>query len=509
MDNRTLSLRGRCPAPFYEVTKFGNGGFVTGRFCAPVELIADDLVCCLPCPATDFLYPKEFNTWYTVAEVLNVVGLVTLIFLLLSFILLPIDKTRRHYLSYCLIVGGILMALGFVVPFGAKPQQCYDEITPNDMFSNLTCAFSGAFLISGGLTMGVWIFIRALSMHLQICWDVLPGARFFYWSQGLGWAVVATIFTATVTLTGFSFRFGSVCHVNSEHSMADFWGPLLAIAGAATLVQLSTFAYCIKVYIKNMWSDDKTETQSSAGLPSYTNSVRTRSARAVYRRVRKVLWLQWRGITIVVFILVDVIFFSVVFVYLNATETHAIEDLDTVMPFLMCLVANPKDPSDCHKKGQDIVVSFDTVIAVLMMLSLVGIQVFILLVRSAMFPAWIEFFRSKFSSKREFVSLDAKNYTDDKAYEMQRVQSPHPPGSAVTSPTRSDFDPWRRSVTDTPDHFNKEIQRTYQTPSHSFSTPRAPSRVEFDPRATHARGGLALHPINDEEDTLNGFNYKV
>ena len=130
--------------------------------------------------------------------------------------------------------------LGFVIPFGAKPEQCFDEITPNDMYSSITCALSGAFLISGGLSIAVWIFIRALSMHLQICWDVTPGRKFFYWAQGLGWSVAAAFFTTTITITGVSFRFGDVCHVNSDQSMKDFWGPLLVIAGAATLTQVST-----------------------------------------------------------------------------------------------------------------------------------------------------------------------------------------------------------------------------------------------------------------------------
>lgn len=260
-----------------------------------------------------------------------------------------------------------------MVPFGSKPEQCYDEITPNDMYSNLACAFSGALLVSGGLSMAVWIFIRALSMHVQICWDVTPGKKFFYWAQGLGWSVAATFFTITITITGVSFRFGDVCHVNAAHSMQDFWGPLLAIAGGAMLIQIATFGYCIKVYFQNAFSDDKTETQSSVGLPSYTNSVRTLSARAVYRRVRKVLWLQWRGITIVVFILVDVIFFSVVFIWLNALTSQAAENVDKLNPFILCLINNyaqpdPK-PDPCFVLGQDLVVDDSTIIAVLMMLS--------------------------------------------------------------------------------------------------------------------------------------------
>ena len=90
------------------------------------------------------------------------------------------------------------------------------------------------------MSMAVWIFIRALSMHHQICWDVTPGKKFFYWAQGLGWSVAATFFTITITITGVSFRFGDVCHVNAEHSMKDFWGPLLAISGAAMVIQVAT-----------------------------------------------------------------------------------------------------------------------------------------------------------------------------------------------------------------------------------------------------------------------------
>jgi hypothetical protein len=98
---------------------------VDGRFCAPISKGA---VCCLPCPMTDFLYPQgkdyyclhiessalnilDFNTYYRAAEALNVVGLILLVFLLVSFLILPAEKTRRHYLSYCLIVAAIFMAV--------------------------------------------------------------------------------------------------------------------------------------------------------------------------------------------------------------------------------------------------------------------------------------------------------------------------------------------------------------------------------------------------------------
>lgn len=487
-------LRGGCPAPFYDVKQFGFDGFIDGRFCAPYG----QLVCCLPCPLTDFLYPESFNTSYRVAEALNVAGLICLVILLITYLVLPADKTRRHYLSYCLIIAAILMALGFVIPFGAQPEQCYDEITPNDMYSSLTCAFSGAFLISGGMSMAVWIFIRALSMHLQICWDVTPGKKFFYWAQGLGWSVAATFFTITITITGVSFRFGDVCHVNAEHSMKDFWGPLLAISGAAMVIQVATFVYCIKVYLQNMFSDDKTETQSSAGLPSYTTSLRNRSARAVYRRVRKVLYLQWRGITIVVFILVDVIFFSIVFIWLNSVTSHATDNVEELYPYIMCLMDNPTNPKPCFPLGQDMAVDQSTVTAILMMLSIAGLQVFFLLGRWSMVVGWRDLIRSKFSKNREFVSLDARHPTEDiRQFELKNFDEPQSPPNAYNTPGLASY-AMGNARSDTPEHFHKEFQRDYKSPTLSFSTPRPQSRVathvDWDPRSSMARGGLGLHP---------------
>jgi hypothetical protein len=247
-----------------------------------------------------------------------------------------------------------------------------------------------------------------------------------------------------------------------------------------------------------MFSDEKTETQSSAGLPSYTTSMRTRSARAVYRRVRKVLWLQWRGITVVVFILVDVIFFSVVFIWLNSLTTHARDNVEELMPFLLCLMKNPTNPEPCFPLGQELAVNESTVIAVLMMLSIAGIQVFVLLARGSMFSGWLELFRNKFSKNREFVSLDARNLAEQsRNYELKRFED-----GAIKSPenvfTPPDIAGYGTHRSDTPDYFSKETQREYTSPTMSFSTPRPLSRsatqVDWDPRSTHARGGLGLHP---------------
>nr|POE58029.1 hypothetical protein CFP56_74893 [Quercus suber] len=304
-----------------------------------------------------------------------------------------------------------MVALGFTIPLAAQPEKCFNEITPNDMYSSVECAWSGAFIIAGGLSAVMWILIRALSMNLQICWDIVPGQKFFYFSQAFGWGIPAVLFTAIMVVTGVSFRFGNACHVNHENSMANFWGPLLGMAALAGILQLMTFGYCINVYLKNLWTEQSphsSTTASSTGLPSYSNSVRTQTARAVWRRLQKVLWLQWRGICIVTIILFDVVFFSTIFVYLDRMQASIQHDYTKVYPWLYCLVLNNGNKNDCLPEIGSWLVSEGMVTAVLILLSLAGVQVFIFLTRPSIFSAWSIFIQSKLSrQQREFISLDA------------------------------------------------------------------------------------------------------
>ena len=40
-------------------------------------------------------------------------GLICLVFLMVTFLVLPAEKTRRHYLSYCLIIAAMFMAVSY------------------------------------------------------------------------------------------------------------------------------------------------------------------------------------------------------------------------------------------------------------------------------------------------------------------------------------------------------------------------------------------------------------
>lgn len=257
--------------------------------------------------------------------------------------------------------------LGFVVPLAARPEQCADAITPHGMKSSSVCAASGALIIFGGWAGVMWIFLRSLSLHLQICWQLVVGRNFLWAAQGLGWGIPSLGLILALVFSGVSFRFGETCHINHQNSLADLWIPLLVFAGITILIQFATFGYCIKVYLASL-ADNSASTENS-GLPSYTNSIRTMTPKQAYRRVRRVIQLQWRGIAIVLIIVADVIFFSIIFVFQDNTVQSVKTDPELALDWLTCVLGSGGDKTKCLDKARSITVNEATVGAVLVLLA--------------------------------------------------------------------------------------------------------------------------------------------
>ncbi|KAI1617837.1 hypothetical protein EDD36DRAFT_14094 [Exophiala viscosa] len=482
-------LQGLCPTPFLQESSFPvTGGFVPGRFCMPISEL-QNLTCCLPCPTTQWTYSDGFDDRTEIANWVNVAALLLSCYLILSFLVLPVKYTHRHYLSVCLTLGVLFMELAFIVPLAAKPDQCFNDITPNDMQTSGVCAISGAFLLFGGWAVVIWVFCRALALHLQICWEVIPGNKFFYGALAFGWIVPIVGLTLTLSLTGVSFRFGDVCHINHKNALQAFWGPLLAFAALAMVLQFITIGYCIHVYVKSLL-DDSTSTNNSSQAPTYSGSFRTLTAKQTMRRVKRVIQLQWRGAFIVVVIIAEVVFFAVVFVSMDNSSQVNEQLLEKASPWLACLVAEGGDKNKCLSYAKDLVKPEGVVLAVLIVLGLSGFWCLVFLGRWSMTEGWREFFRARLHRKNEFVSADARHLSNDpRTYEMLSGTGPQ---VDIRSPDRA-LSPNPRAFT-TPEPDAKQDSfgstRTYVNPLSSYSYPRAPSQqMDWNARVAQAMKG--------------------
>ncbi|KAL8848428.1 MAG: hypothetical protein Q9221_006535 [Calogaya cf. arnoldii] len=492
----TTEGRGLCVAPFLQRLLFpSQDGYLPGRFCAPVPSMGGSIECCLPCPVTSWIYSDNFETIPKASNWLNLAGMVCTVSLLISFFVLPVEKTSRHYLTVCFVIAVCILQLGFIIPLGAQPEQCHDAITPNDMSSDLMCAFSGACLLAGGFAAISWGFLRSLSIHLQICWQVVPGRKFFWSSLLAGWGIPILFASVALARTGVSYRFGDTCHINHDKALQDYWGPLLAFAAVSTILQFATLGYCIRVYIRAMFKDDGIS-QNSSGLPSHNGSVRTVTARQAYRRVQKAIGVQWRGIVVVVIIIVNVVFLAVVFVSMDNTEQAVLQNFGKAAPWLSCLVINGGDKNKCLDKVKGIVTPEPEVMAVLILMSLNGIWTLLFLGRASMIPAWVELIQKRFARKHDFVSVDARRFSaTGRPYEVinsppQSAYTPKAPQAAVTSPSIDGDTIAVLSPQSQTDYFNRDAK--YVSPTMSFSTPRPPSSGryqarEWDPVNTYAR----------------------
>ena len=131
---------------------------IPARFCGNVTTT---LSCCLPCPLEHWVYSDNLERNLHIAYWFNVPALILQVFLLATFFFLPEDKSHRHYLSTALCVSLVLLELCFIIPLGTRPSLCYDAVTPADMHSSLSCAWTGALMEFGAMAACVWILLRS------------------------------------------------------------------------------------------------------------------------------------------------------------------------------------------------------------------------------------------------------------------------------------------------------------------------------------------------------------
>ncbi|KAF2019714.1 hypothetical protein BU24DRAFT_489619 [Aaosphaeria arxii CBS 175.79] len=377
-----------CPEPLLDQSLFGvKRGYQAGRYCG-LGALSDGNTCCLPCPIQDWVYHSEWKQQLRISNYLSILSVALCVFLLLSFAVLPASATRRHYLSVGLLFPVLSISLSFVIPIGSNPDLCYDAITPNDMNSSASCAWTGALVTLGGLASVIWVFLRSLWLHVRVVWDVAPGRGFKWASIAAGTLLPLGFLVAILVRTGFSYRMGRTCLPNHEDAIVTFWAWLMAFAVAAFVLQFVTTGYCVMVYLRTL------RRERSRARSTFERGGRERLD--TWREVKKMLVLQWRNILVSIFVLVGSVAFFVVF-WAQDSKLGRVdneEDLVAVKTWIECQMASRGDKAQCRKYVEGLTVPFASVLTALILASLVGVEIFILLFRLSMLKAWITLFRS-------------------------------------------------------------------------------------------------------------------
>ncbi|KAH7041900.1 hypothetical protein B0J12DRAFT_580073 [Macrophomina phaseolina] len=376
-----------CPPPFVSDADYQRGGgYVHGRFCG-INPGVPGQKCCLPCPVQDWVYPEEFTDKLKIANYVGISSVALCGFLLLSFLVLPPERSNRHYLTIGVTLAITFFSIPFLIPLGTKPDMCYDKITPNGQGSDISCAWTGALLLLGAMGSALWIFLRALWLHLRVCWEVDPGRPFMIISTAAGLAIPAAFTAVALTITGVSYRVGLVCLPNHRRAIVTFWAWEVGFAGAALLVQGATTGYCIWVYLLVLFRGRKRvagareagtgQISANGRRPpdhsSFANESTSSSGSArpqnTWRKMRRMLLMQWRGIALTVIMAVESLFYIIVFVAQDTRfgEVASKANEPDARTWSACLVLTGGNRSACLIYAGKLAISQDLVLGSLLL----------------------------------------------------------------------------------------------------------------------------------------------
>ncbi|KAF2687040.1 hypothetical protein K458DRAFT_440942 [Lentithecium fluviatile CBS 122367] len=387
---------------------------------------------CTPLLLDKALFSDRGGYWQQQLRIPNYLSLLSVIlcyFLLLSFAVLPAEATHRHYLSVVLLFPVLFISLSFAIPVSTDPHMCHDKITPHDMKSSMSCAWTGSLVTIGGLGCVVWVFLRSLSVHIRIFWDKDPGRRFKWGSIVFGTLMPLVFLIAILAVTGLSYRMGQTCLPNHENAIVTFW----------------------------------VDSQTRAKAETWTH-------------VKRLFLLQWRNILVSVFVIIGSISFFIVFWTQDSKLGRAFDGPNNIKPvktWIICQTLSAGDKEGCRKYVKDFTVDQAAVLTSLILASLVGIEIFILLFRVSMLSAWASLFRRGTHLLRKGRS-PTPQLTSLENLEKYQPSSPrrHVPlfssaFSADTPSSSSSNNPQRHSVAESG---NTSAYKALSPPSSSPST---------------------------------------
>lgn len=189
------------------------------------------------------------------------------------------------------------------------------------------------------------VLLKSIRMGVQITLshDAATRTNTLFLSCGIVLPVAFAVISLPVA--GVSYRVGNVCVPNHPSAMVAWYGWLLAFAIVNGMIQVATSFYCLWVYTRSICAEEPDSARlSTSGLCDRNKK------HAAWRKVRRILALQWRGIALA-FVTVNLtIYFGIVYVQqvkLSPTATVRSGVAFETTKWFECLTAHYENKDAC------------------------------------------------------------------------------------------------------------------------------------------------------------------
>jgi len=190
-------------------------------------------------------------------------------------------------------------------------------------------------------------------------------------------------------ITGVAYRLYNVCIPNSNKSFVTWFGWLLGFAIVGEVIQVATIVYCLWKYALSALSrggpgssNGHTSTNSTGTATSENSTTPAplgrrasmsarRRKRVEWRKVQKVLYLQWRSMLLAFILVNETIYFGIVFGQLTGAAERIASGVltPTDEAWVECLVSTNGDKEKCLALSSGLGLSEPRVIATLLLIS--------------------------------------------------------------------------------------------------------------------------------------------
>ncbi|KAI5291529.1 hypothetical protein KEM54_003950 [Ascosphaera aggregata] len=313
-----------------------------------------------------------------------------------------LDRTSVQAIYCGAVLYSMVMDIGFLFPLATRVDRCYDEVTPNDMTSDVSCAFSGSMVILGGWAIILWGLARTFLLHVQVCWNQDLVTNITTLTVMIAWFAPIVGLVSALVASGVSYRMGKTCLLNARNE-SSLWAPLLAVSCLALFLQIVTMLYSSYIFLKSYRQDGFA--RNRATLPSNSTETTPSPCQQLLERVRRLCSLQWRGVMTGVSTASLVLFYCNVFWSLNAAWRAQNANPKHMLDWITCIVATNGNKTLCFSVAEKYLPSDKELYAVMCLLIGGGLCCIVFLFRFSMLRGWYHLITGKID-KHENVPFE-------------------------------------------------------------------------------------------------------
>jgi 7 transmembrane receptor (Secretin family) len=135
------------------------------------------------------------------------------------------------------------------------------------------------------------VLCRTIYLHCQICWNLHVTRIALIILNIIGWLIPAILLGVAIAVAQITYTMSNHCSIRVDWVVNLLIIPIIIEIGLAILVQLTTFLFCVNVYLKSL-KEPPPPTNDSFGDAIATSTYSTGSRypyRKAVARINKVI----------------------------------------------------------------------------------------------------------------------------------------------------------------------------------------------------------------------------